>query len=667
EHIEASNVNQYVIGGEVIQYGVVLVVFSGKDLHVRGDYVMGWKPLGRKLTVTKTEGDNCVARIDDMPATEIYHRYLNILPDDKFLFNICEFPLMVERNGTMLARVPPCYDDEKRLYFNGDIREGENVHLSYGHPREILRETWQASEEMHFFAPEGIWLCACGNRTFFLKEYAETEINDYARFCPNLVVSNGQAEIYVHEGKGGLLNTALVAVGMREGKAVNPPEAVDICSCPYDQSSQLIPLSTRLATFLDVTAQDLREMAIKAENANVAKSQFLSNMSHEIRTPINAILGMDEMILRECKDKAILEYAENIRMAGNNLLGLVNDILDFSKIEAGKMDIIPVEYALSSMLNDLVNMSQNRAEKKGLRFIMQVPNDIPGLLFGDEIRIKQAITNILTNAVKYTEKGSVLLSIEYEKLDEESILLKVSVQDTGIGIRKADIQKLFNAFERIEEERNRAIEGTGLGMNITQSLLKLMGSHLEISSVYGEGSTFSFAVVQKVVNWDPMGNFEDAYHQMLKKRTEYKESFMAPSARILVVDDTPMNITVVKGLLKQTRVQIDTAESGYECLNMARKKHYDIIFLDHRMPGIDGIETLERMRSLPGSLNQDTPVISLTANAVSGARSMYIEAGFQDYLTKPIHSAQLESLMMKYLPPEKLLSGGKASAPQKQE
>ncbi len=667
DSIEAGNINQYVIGGDVIRNGVVVVVFSGKELHVRADYVLGWKPLGRELTVTKTVGDNCVARIDNMPAAEIYHRYLNVLPDDKFLFNICEFPLMVERNGTMIARVPPCYDDEKRLYFNTDIHEGEKVHLSYGHPQDILRETWQASEEMHFFAPEGIWLCACGNRTFFLKEYAETEIKDYARFCPDLAVSNGQAEIYVHEGKGGLLNTALVVVGMREGEQAERPESVDICSCPFNQTSQLIPLSTRLATFLDVTAQDLREMAIKAEKANVAKSQFLSNMSHEIRTPINAILGMDEMILRECRDKAILEYAENIRTAGNNLLGLVNDILDFSKIEAGKMDIIPVEYALSSMLNDLVNMSQRRAEKKGLRFIMQVPNDIPSILFGDEIRIKQAITNILTNAVKYTEKGIVLLSIEYEKLDEKSLLLKVKVQDTGIGIRKADIQKLFNAFERIEEERNRAIEGTGLGMNITQSLLKLMGSHLEISSIYGEGSTFSFSIVQKVINWDPMGNFEDAYHQMLKKRTEYKESFTAPTARILVVDDTPMNITVVKGLLKQTQVQIDTAESGYECLNRARKTHYDIIFLDHRMPGIDGIETLERMKDLPGSLNQDTPVISLTANAVSGARSMYIEAGFQDYLTKPIHSAQLESLMMKYLPPEKLLPGGKAGASGTQE
>lgn len=656
--------NQFVLGRQLYREGLVLVAFCGKELHVRADYILGWKPLGRELEVTGIASPTCISRIDNMPAAEIYHRYLNVRADDKFLFNICEFPLMVERDGCLIARVPPCYDDEKRLYFNGDIQRGEKLRLSYGHPQEILRETWQASEEMRYFAPEGVWLVACGNRAFFLKEHADIEIDDYRRFCPELMVSNGQAEIYRHEGKGGVLNTALIAVGMREGEAEELPLAVDLCNCPYNEPSQIIPLSTRLATFLDVTAQDLKAMAIKAENASLAKSQFLSNMSHEIRTPINAVLGMDEMILRECKDKTIREYAENIRLAGNNLLGLVNDILDFSKIEAGKMDIIPVEYALSSMLNDLVNMIQRRAEKKGLKFVVQVPESIPSILFGDEIRIKQVITNILTNAVKYTETGTVTLFVDYERQDEENILFKVSVRDTGIGIREEDIEKLFHAFERIEEKRNRAIEGTGLGINITQKLLTLMGSQLEVSSIYGEGSVFSFVVKQEVRNWDAMGNFEDAYHRLLAEHETYKESFTAPTAKILVVDDTVMNITVVKGLLKQTRVKIDVAESGYECLNMVAKEHYDIIFLDHRMPGLDGIETLQRMRQLQGNLNKETPVISLTANAVSGARAMYIEAGFQDYLTKPIHSAQLESLMVKYLPPEKVVMGSASDSPE---
>ena len=642
--------NQFVLGRQLYREGLVLVAFCGKDLHVRADYILGWKPLGRELEVTGIASPICISCIDNMPAAEIYHRYLNVRADDKFLFNICEFPLMVERDGCLIARVPPCYDDEKRLYFNGDIQRGEKLRLSYGHPQEILRETWQASEEMRYFAPEGVWLVACGNRAFFLKEHADIEIDDYRRFCPDLMVSNGQAEIYRHEGKGGVLNTALIAVGMREGEAEDLPLAVDLCNCPYNEPSQIIPLSTRLATFLDVTAQDLKAMAIKAENASLAKSQFLSNMSHEIRTPINAVLGMDEMILRECKDKTIREYAENIRLAGNNLLGLVNDILDFSKIEAGKMDIIPVEYALSSMLNDLVNMIQRRAEKKGLKFVVQVPESIPSILFGDEIRIKQVITNILTNAVKYTETGTVTLFVDYERQDEENILFKVSVRDTGIGIREEDIEKLFHAFERIEEKRNRAIEGTGLGINITQKLLTLMGSQLEVSSIYGEGSVFSFVVKQEVRNWDAMGTFEDAYHRLLAEHETYKESFTAPTAKILVVDDTVMNITVVKGLLKQTRVKIDVAESGYECLNMVAKEHYDIIFLDHRMPGLDGIETLQRMRQLQGNLNKETPVISLTANAGSDMISMYEREGFDGYLVKPVAANLLEQEVLKFLP-----------------
>ena len=406
------------------------------------------------------------------------------------------------------------------------------------------------------------------------------------------------------------------------------------------------------AMFKSRENKQLRHEKFLALQASQTKSDFLSSMSHEIRTPINAILGMDEMILRETKDEDILGYAENLRHAGNNLLGIVNDILDFSKIEAGKMEIIEVEYSMSSLLNDLVNMIKPRAQKKNLKIIVHADENLPSVLFGDEIRIKQVITNILTNAVKYTEKGSVTLNVTFSKSDEENIFLEVSVIDTGIGIKDEDISKLFSAFERIEEERNRTIEGTGLGMNITQKLLAMMNSHLEVNSVYGEGSNFSFKLAQKVVNGEPIGDFEEAFKKSISQHEEYHEKFVAPNAKILVVDDTVMNLTVIKGLLKQTKVQIDTAESGYDCLKFVAKKKYDIIFLDHRMPGIDGIETLQKMRTLKDNKNLNTPVISLTANAISGAREEYIAAGFNDYLTKPINSVALENLIVKYLPPE---------------
>ena len=400
----------------------------------------------------------------------------------------------------------------------------------------------------------------------------------------------------------------------------------------------------------------LSEAAEEANQANDAKSYFLSTMSHDIRTPMNAILGLNEMVLRDSHDDKIISYSESIRTAGNTLLGLINDILDFSKIEAGKMDIINVDYSFASMLNDLVNMVQKKAEDKGLSFNLDIDREIPTVLHGDEIRIKQVITNILSNAVKYTKEGSITFHAGFEKLPDgsDSIMLKISVADTGIGIKPEDMDKLFKAFERIEEKRNRNIEGTGLGMTIAQSFLAMMGSHLQVESKYGEGSVFSFNLEQKVIKWDPVGDYEDAFRQSLGERHGYREKFTAPHAKVLVVDDTPVNLTVFTSLLSRTKIQIDTAGSGDEAVQMYKNRHYDVIFLDHMMPNKDGIETLAEMRGLKDTPNDGTPVICLTANAISGMREMYIKAGFDDYITKPIDPDRLESLLLTYLPKGKI-------------
>ena len=412
----------------------------------------------------------------------------------------------------------------------------------------------------------------------------------------------------------------------------------------------------RLSKSLQKMSNALTDQIRIADEANNAKSNFLSNMSHEIRTPITAVLGFNEMILREADNKEILLYAENIKTAGNTLLGLINDILDFSKIEAGKVEIIPVDYDMSSVLNNLVNMARVRAEGKNLDLKFDFDKDLPRILNGDEVRIKQIITNILTNAVKYTEKGSVTFSMGFEKDpdDSDSVFLRVSVKDTGIGIKKEDMEKLFSKFERIEEKRNRNIEGTGLGMNITQSLLSMMDSKLEVESVYGEGSTFSFKLRQKVVKWEPLGNYKDTYNANIGTRDRYRVSFTARNAHILMVDDNTTNLMVFRNLLKQTHVKIDTAISGDECINMCCETKYDIIFLDHMMPGKDGIETLHDLQNMEGSLNRETPFICLTANAISGAREEYIREGFIDYMTKPIDPIKLEEKMTEYLPADKI-------------
>ncbi len=403
-------------------------------------------------------------------------------------------------------------------------------------------------------------------------------------------------------------------------------------------------------------------IAVKeAEEANKAKDDFLSSMSHDIRTPMNSILSMNEMILRESKDENILEYSGHILSSGKTLLGLINDILDFTKIEAGKMEIVPVEYEISSVLNDLVNIAKSMTEEKGLSLELNIDNSLPNYLRGDEIRIKQAVTNLITNAVKYTNVGTVTIGLEFAKIpgNTKSALFNFSVKDTGIGIKDEEINKIFEAFERLDKNKNHGVEGTGLGITITQRLLNLMGSTLEVESTYGVGSTFSFTIKQEVLKWDEVGDFEAAFRKSIVERKKYKEKFTAPDAKVLVVDDTPVNLTVFKNLLKHTRLQIDEANSADECIERSMKKKYDIIFLDHMMPHKDGIEALKELKSIKDHPNIDTPIVCLTANAIAGMREVYISAGFDDYLAKPIDPAALEEMIVKYLPKQKIVFSAK--------
>ncbi|MDO4513509.1 MAG: ATP-binding protein [Lachnospiraceae bacterium] len=416
----------------------------------------------------------------------------------------------------------------------------------------------------------------------------------------------------------------------------------------------LIDILNEKTDALTHATAEAQEAKRRAEASNQSKTMFLTNMSHEIRTPINAVLGMDEMILRESSQTEIIEYARNIQSSGKALLALINDILDLSKIESGNMELIYVDYEIASVINDLVNMISSRVYDKGLSFLVEVDPGIPYVLYGDEIRLKQIVTNLLTNAVKYTEKGSVTMQVGYHKRDEKSIVLSVAVKDTGRGMKKEDMDKLFAPFKRIEEEQNRNIEGTGLGLSITKQLLSLMNSELKVESVYGEGSTFSFEIVQEVKGWDEIGDYTKAYKNTQKENKRYQQLFTAKDARVLVVDDVSMNLKVFAGLLKKTQIQIDSALSGEEGLELAAKNKYDVIFIDHMMPGMDGIEMLTRLEEAEYELNADVPKVALTANAISGAREFYINEGFTEYLTKPIDVRKLEGMIAKLLPEDKI-------------
>lgn len=396
---------------------------------------------------------------------------------------------------------------------------------------------------------------------------------------------------------------------------------------------------------------EIRAARDSADEANRAKSTFLANMSHEIRTPLNSILGMNEMILRTAEDPLLTEYAQNIKQSGDTLLGLINDVLDFSRIEANKIDINPTEYRPHDLLRDCWNFFDQMAEAKDLLIEVSCDENIPSALIGDKKLVRQIITNIISNAIKYTKEGSVNVLMDFERTDEENGTLTLRVKDTGIGIAKEDIDNLFDAFKRANEKENATIQGTGLGLAITHDLIMLMNGTIDVESTPGKGSTFTANIPQKISDAAPAGVF--VKDEEIKKEA-YRESFRAPDADILVVDDAKLNLKVVQALLRKTRIKIDTADGGKRAIEMCNAKKYDLILLDHRMPEPDGIQTFRAIQS--DGPNTDTPVIMLTANVVGGAEVEYRKIGFADYLSKPIHGEDLEASLMKHLPKDKIIS-----------
>ena len=395
----------------------------------------------------------------------------------------------------------------------------------------------------------------------------------------------------------------------------------------------------------------LKQKAEEAETAANSKSAFLANISHEIRTPLNAILGMNELVLRESRQPHIKEYAMYIKNSGKSLLTIISDILDLSKIESGKVYLVNENYSLSSLVEDVERSIQKRIMEKGLELKIYVEPELHENLKGDEVRIKQIIMNLLTNAVKYTEKGEVRLYITGTVVDNKQDLT-IEVSDTGIGMRSEDMDKLFTNFERLDLKRNRSVEGTGLGLPITKNLLVAMGGDITVSSVYGEGSTFTATVGQEIVNEEQIGDYRKKYKEKLHHEVRYQESFHAEDARILVVDDNEVNLKIVVGLAKNTKLQIDTALSAAKGLKLIRQHSYQLLLIDHMMPEMDGIEMLQHVKTMDGGIYKDIPAVAITANALSGAKQTYLDAGFCGYLSKPIDPERFEQIIKDNLPQE---------------
>lgn len=395
-------------------------------------------------------------------------------------------------------------------------------------------------------------------------------------------------------------------------------------------------------------SKEAREARKEAIEANKAKSSFLARMSHEIRTPLNAVIGFNSIIMKESVDEVIKGYAKDAKLAGETLLNLINDILDLSKIESGKLELIDEEYLPAKLIKEEYLLFELKAQEKGLKLTFDIDKNIPSKLLGDYIRIKQIVTNLLSNSIKYTPSGEVSLTIKCNSKSADNAEILFEIADTGMGIKEEDLHKLFEAFERIDEKKNRNIEGTGLGINICVQLLNMMGSSLNVESTYGVGSKFSFVICQKVLDASPIGDY-----MMIKDDEDQKKEdrglINAPNAKILVVDDTLMNLKVFKGLLKATNISIDEASSGSKALMMTKDVKYDLIFMDHLMPEMDGIEAMQKIKAQTEGKNSDTPIIVLTANAIKGAYEEYLGYGFNDALFKPVKLAELNNKLWDYL------------------
>ncbi len=669
--------------------GIEAIVFANDDMAVAGYSVMekmGLTP-GKDIMITGFD-DQSVCMLMRPPLTtvkadssELASKALFALDND--IYNIPDVPTRMVKRQSCGCEDTIIYDEDGKvigLASEEEYRASSKRYIDNARREsKFVGELELAHREIVFSQNSGNgWLKPMleaykrmGAENTFIFMYSEPIINRYddkwsmpQTMELRAMHKNGEARILAKGER--VVNTLnvfdedIIKTGRRSVDLVLPifymekQMGIVITEIPAENVNFAYQLTNQINTTIQVVQMQEENLRIQSEleYANQAKSQFLANMSHEIRTPINAILGMDEMILRESINPEIVGYARDIRNATESLLSIVNDILDISKIEAGKMELMNMPYRLDQVVTDVMKQMKYRANDKDLELKLNLDINLPSTLLGDDIRLRQVLMNLLSNGIKYTKQGYVELTVKGHVVGKD-VILAISVTDTGIGIKEEDIGRLCGKFERLEEKRNRNIEGTGLGMSIISGILELMGSELKMKSTYGKGSKFSFVLKQPIISDVPIGELKELVTAPVVH--EYKEAFKAPSASILIVDDNDINRLVIKRLVDKTEMMLEEAKNGVECVEKYLVNDYDLILLDHMMPVMDGIEAFEKIRSLPKYKANPIPIVVLTANAIVGAEQEYMRMGFDAYLSKPVKPAKLDELLIKFLPDEKII------------
>lgn len=490
---------------------------------------------------------------------------------------------------------------------------------------------------------------------FFLQRYTGAiKILEYSQAGNEIVISAEPTKLFwfVTVFILWIISTAFMCFLLRKkiNKTLSPiHDVVDATKQIID--GQRVELTSNSSDEISLLTDSINEMADSlyvAQSANESKDSFIANISHEIRTPMNAILGFSELILQIESTGEIGGYASDIKRASNNLLAIINDLLDISKIESGKLELNPVGYFTHYLFTDVESVVSIPIMNKGLEWRTHINPELPSKMFGDIVRIRQILINVVNNAVKFTREGYVEFSADFEPAsdNDELIMLIFKIRDTGIGMHEEDLKIIFDKFKQVDAKANRGIEGTGLGLSISRQLVQLMGGDIEVSSEYGHGTTFEIKILQKVLDSKKLSSY---VLTQKKEEEQGRKRFYAPAAKILVVDDNSVNLRIFSGLLKHYQIEVDIADSGQMSIDMAKEKNYDIIFMDHMMPEMDGVEAQHRIRNL-NDYYKNAPIVAVSANAIRGVRDKYIESGFSDYLSKPIEAARLESSLLNYLP-----------------